>query len=78
MGSTSSLPWRRSVHRAVHLLFAGLLGVYFYAPLPDAIVIEGTVRFVVFPILVVSGLLIWKGHALRRRISSHRRRGESS
>lgn len=60
------LPWRRSTQRLAHLLLAVALGVFVYSPLrtvPEAVL---AVQFVVFPLLALSGLLMWKGAALRR------------
>jgi hypothetical protein len=60
--------WRRRYQRSVHLVLASWLGVVLYSPLgEDARVLLAT-RVVAFPLLVVSGLLLWKGPALRRRL----------
>lgn len=61
-----ALPWRRSTQRAGHLLLAVALGAFVYSPLrtdPGAVL---AVRFVLFPLLAVSGLLLWQGPRLRR------------
>jgi hypothetical protein len=58
--------WRRSTHRLAHLLLAGALGSFVYSPLrtmPEAILV---VQTVLFPLLALSGLLLWKGPQLRR------------
>jgi thiosulfate reductase cytochrome b subunit len=63
---SQSARWRRSTHRVAHLLLAAVLGVFVYSPLrtaPDAVLV---VQVVVFPLLVVSGLLLWRGVQVRR------------
>lgn len=62
---SSRLP-RRPAQRVAHLLLAGLLGAFLYSPLrtvPEAVL---AVQAVVFPLLAVSGLLMWRGPRLRR------------
>ena len=59
--------WRRSTHRLAHLLLAVGLGAFVYSPLrtvPEAIII---VQAVLFPLLALSGVLLWKGPRLRQR-----------
>ncbi len=64
----SSTVWRRRYHRYAHLALATWLGVVLYSPLGgDARALLVT-RVVVFPLLVVSGLLLWQAPALRRRL----------
>ena len=56
----------RSVFRWVHLVFAIPIVGYIYSPferLPDYAPLT---RFVFFPVMVLSGLWMWKGHLLRR------------
>ncbi len=60
--------WRRRHQHSAHLVLASWLGVVLYSPLgEDARVLLAT-RVVAFPLLVVSGLLLWKGPALSRRL----------
>lgn len=57
---------RRPTQRVGHLLLAGLLGVFLYSPLrtvPEAVL---AVQALLFPLLAVSGLLMWKGPRLQR------------
>jgi hypothetical protein len=58
--------WRRRYQRYAHLLVAGWLGLYLYSPLAEVIHFELATQAVAFPFLVVSGLLLWRGPALRR------------
>lgn len=52
----------------VHLALSILLGTYLYSPLSDVAIADVVVQAVVFPALALSGLLMWKGPVLRRRI----------
>jgi thiosulfate reductase cytochrome b subunit len=60
--------WSRSRQRLAHLVLATALGVYLYSPLGDVMIAELVVQAVVFPVLVLSGLLMWKGQRLRQRL----------
>jgi thiosulfate reductase cytochrome b subunit len=60
---------KRSILRSIHLVFAIPILGYIYSPferLPDY---APRVRFVVVPVMVLTGLWMWKGHVLRRLIS---------
>ena len=60
---------KRSIVRWIHLVFAIPIVGYIYSPferLPDY---APATRFVFLPIMVVSGLWMWKGHVIRRLIS---------
>ena len=59
----------RSVFRWIHLILAIPIVGYIYSPfekLPDY---AGPTRFVFFPLMLLTGLWMWKGHVLRRWIS---------
>lgn len=58
--------WSRAIQRAFHLLFAIVLGVYIYSPLSTVGVMEFFVQAIVFPGLVLSGVLLWKAGKLHR------------
>lgn len=70
-----SAVWSRSRQRLVHLLLGSALGVFVYSPLAAVPAVELAVQVVVFPALVLSGLLLWRGPRLRRWLA--RQRGES-
>jgi len=58
--------WRRSTHRALHVALAAALGAFVYSPLrtdPAAVL---AVQAAVFPLLALSGVLLWTGPALGR------------
>jgi hypothetical protein len=58
--------WRRATHRVAHLLLAGGLGVFVYSPLRTDSTAILAVQVVLFPLLALSGVLLWKGGQLRR------------
>jgi hypothetical protein len=72
--SSSGVAWRRQYQRYAHLLVATWLGVYVYSPLGDGALFGLLTQAVAFPFLVASGLLLWKGRALRRWVAPSRRR----
>ena len=60
---------RRLIIRSVHLTLSIPIIGYIYSPfdvIPDY---APATRFVFFPAMVLSGLWMWKGHALRRLVS---------
>ena len=59
----------RSIFRWIHLLFSIPILGYIYSPfekLPDY---AAPTRYFFLPVMVLSGLCMWKGHVLRRLIS---------
>jgi hypothetical protein len=59
--------WRRRTQRWAHLLLGVGLGVFVYSPLRTEPLAVLAVQAVCFPLLALSGVLMWKGAALRRR-----------
>jgi hypothetical protein len=63
---------QRLIFRWIHLVFAIPIIGYIYSPsekLPDYVL---PTRYVFVPIMVLSGLWMWKGHVVRRLISKDR------
>ena len=60
---------KRSIFRWIHLLFAIPIIGYIYSPFEKIPQYAAPTRFVFVPVLVLSGLWMWKGHLLRRLIS---------
>jgi thiosulfate reductase cytochrome b subunit len=59
----------RSIFRWIHLILAIPIVGYIYSPfdkLPDY---APATRFVFLPLMVLTGLWMWKGHAVRKLIS---------
>ena len=60
---------KRSIVRWIHLVFAIPILGYIYSPFEEIPQYAPAVRFVFLPVLLLSGLWMWKGHVLRRLIS---------
>src|ERR1700693_30081 len=59
----------RSVFRWIHLVFSIPILGYIYSPLKQIPRSPPATRFVFVPVLVLSGLWMWKGHVVRRLLS---------
>ena len=60
---------KRSVFRWIHIVFAIPIVGYIYSPFQQLPNYAPLVRFVAVPVIILSGLWMWKGHFLRRFIS---------
>jgi hypothetical protein len=60
---------KRSILRTIHILFSIPILGYIYSPFEKIPDYATPTRFVFVPALILSGLWMWKGHALRRLIS---------
>lgn len=68
---STTVKTQRTIVRAVHLLVGLALGTYVYLPLHLEDAREGlrlVLMFVGVPLVTVTGLWLWKGAALRRRV----------
>jgi hypothetical protein len=59
---------KRSIVRWIHIIFAIPIVGYIYSPFEEIPKYASRVRFVVVPVMLLSGLWMWKGHVLRRLI----------
>jgi hypothetical protein len=59
----------RSISRWIHIVFAIPILGYIYSPFEKIPNYAPATRFVFLPVMVLSGLWMWKGHVLRRLIS---------
>jgi hypothetical protein len=57
---------KRSIFRWIHIVFAIPILGYIYSPSENIPSYAPATRFVFVPVLVLSGLWMWKGHVLRR------------
>jgi hypothetical protein len=57
---------KRSILRWLHLLFAIPIAGYVYSPFENLPDYAPLTRYVFFPVLVLLGLWMWKGHVVRR------------
>lgn len=60
---------KRSILRTIHLILGIPILGYIYSPFEELPNYAPLVRYVFLPILVLSGLWMWKGHLLRRLVS---------
>jgi hypothetical protein len=59
---------KRSVVRWIHIIFGIPILGYIYSPFEAIPNYAPATRFVFVPVIVLSGLWMWKGHVLRRLI----------
>lgn len=59
----------RTILRWIHIILAIPIYGYIYSPFEKLPQYAPPTRFVFFPLMVLTGLLMWKGHVLRRLIS---------
>jgi hypothetical protein len=59
---------KRSIVRWIHIVFGIPIIGYVYSPFEEIPQYAPAVRFVFLPVLLLSGLWMWKGHVLRRFI----------
>ena len=60
---------QRTIFRWIHLVLAIPIIGYVYSPFEEIPNYAPAVRFVFLPLMVLTGLLMWKGHLLRRLVS---------
>ena len=64
-----NIPTQRSIFRLIHIILAIPIAGYIYSPFEKIPQYAPATRFVFVPLLVLSGLWMWKGHAVRRVLS---------
>jgi hypothetical protein len=60
---------KRSIFRWIHIIFGIPILGYIYDSPSDTPNYASAIRFVFLPVLLVSGLWMWKGHVVRRLLS---------
>jgi hypothetical protein len=60
---------QRLIIRSVHIVCAIPIAGYIYSPFDVIPSYAAPTRFIFFPIMVLSGLWMWKGHLVRRLIA---------
>ena len=60
---------KRSIVRWIHIVLSIPILGYIYSPFEQLPQYAPRVRFVFVPVMVLSGLWMWKGHVVRRLIS---------
>ncbi len=59
----------RTIFRWIHLVFSIPILGYIYSPFDKIPNYAPATRFVFVPLMIISGLWMWKGHVVRRFIS---------
>lgn len=57
---------KRSIVRWIHLIFSIPILGYIYSPFDKLPLYALRTRFVFVPVMILSGLWMWKGHVVRR------------
>jgi len=60
---------KRSIFRWIHIIFGIPILGYIYDSPADTPNYASTVRYGILPVLLLSGLWMWKGHVVRRVLS---------
>lgn len=60
---------QRTILRWIHIVFGIPIIGYIYSPFEEIPNYAPAVRYVFLPVILLSGLWMWKGHVLRRLIS---------
>jgi hypothetical protein len=60
---------KRAIFRWIHIIFSIPIIGYVYSPFENIPQYAAPTRFVFLPTLVLTGLWMWKGHAVRRLFS---------
>jgi hypothetical protein len=63
---------QRRAQRVVHLLAGAVLLAYVYLPLDSEL--QDAVRFVVFPVLILSGVAMWQAPRVRKWLKARGRK----
>ena len=60
---------KRSIFRWIHIIFGIPILGYIYDSPSDTPNYASSIRYFILPVLLLSGLWMWKGHVVRRLIS---------
>lgn len=61
---------QRLIFRWIHIVFAIPIAGYVYSPFEQLPGYAPIVRYIAVPAIIFTGLLMWKGHLLRRIFST--------
>ena len=68
-GPNMSIPSQRTIFRWIHIILAIPIAGYIYSPFDKIPQYAPATRFVFVPVMVLTGLWMWKGHVVRRWVS---------
>jgi len=66
----AKIPQQRTIFRWIHIIVSIPIFGYIYSPFDKLPQYAAPTRFVFFPIMVLTGLWMWKGHVVRRITST--------
>ena len=69
---------KRSILRWTHLVLAIPIIGYVYSPFENLPDYAPVVRFVAIPVMLLTGLWMWKGHSIRRLFSKRSTRHDAA
>jgi hypothetical protein len=69
---------QRDIQRAVHLVGGVALMLYLYTPLGNASTFTALMQFLVVPLVVVTGMLMWQLPRLRKMLQGKQPAGQAS
>ncbi|MEM7483652.1 MAG: hypothetical protein AAF348_00445 [Bacteroidota bacterium] len=58
---------KRNIGRWIHIITGGIIATFIYSPWSSNYYFSLSVKFIVIPILIGTGLWLWKGHFLKRK-----------
>ena len=61
----------RKIIRWMHIILSIPILGYIYGPVSTIPTAANMVRFVILPAVVISGLWLWKGHLLKKKLRKH-------
>jgi hypothetical protein len=64
-----TLPSQRTIFRWIHIIISIPIYGYIYSPFDKLPGYAPPTRYVFFPVMVLTGLWMWKGHVVRRLMS---------
>ena len=64
-----SIATKRTIFRWIHIIFSIPIFGYIYSPFEKIPNYAPATRFVFLPVMVLSGLWMWKGHVVQRLFS---------
>jgi hypothetical protein len=69
---------QRDIQRIAHLVGAAALMLYLYTPLGNMPIFTALMQFLVVPLLIVTGMLMWQLPRLRKLLQGNRLAGQAS
>jgi len=61
---------QRNLFRWLHIIAGSIIATYIYSPWAEISLFQILTKFVVIPLLILTGMWLWKGHLLRRMMKN--------